>query len=130
MHHLKLCKYCNPINVLHKDSVYWTFVNTVYPILVNVGWYVFSTQEPPFLESTAEDGTVQRQEGVWCATVVERQSNRMCTASGYPGCYALSEKEWYVDLLIKKLIFKSYYIKGLIQKEYSAKQHIAHEYQC
>ena len=46
------------------------------------------------MESTAKDGSVQRQESIWCAVAVERQSNRMCFTAGYLGCHAPLEKEW------------------------------------
>ena len=46
------------------------------------------------MESTAQDGAIQGQESVWCAIVVERQSNWMCVTPGHLGCHAPSEKEW------------------------------------
>lgn len=50
-------------------------------------------QESSFMEPTAKDGTVQGQESVWSASVVERQSNWMCTSTGHLGCHAPFKKE-------------------------------------
>jgi len=46
------------------------------------------------MESTAQSGSVQRQESIWCAIIVEYHQNWLCPAQNNTTRNLLPQKKW------------------------------------